>query len=119
MGLKHSTLVQHEKVQLRKMHPSLSTFLKRDSGNVKLDTEVRRWIVIRVPQLFTVKETRSKTQVSEVLDDLWRPYNLTEIDVFNCIFMRFADLSPLWVFRDIRRLEFFNCYLAVSFNVCL
>jgi hypothetical protein len=116
MGIDHSLLVQYEEIQLRKMHHLYRDFLKRDSSIVKLDAEVRRWIVIRSPTLFSTAEKHSKSEVGGSLGELFGPPNLEDISVFNCIFMRFVDLSPIWVFRDIKTKPFFHSYLAVSLS---
>jgi hypothetical protein len=96
------------------MHQVFVDFLKRDSSSVKLDAEVRRWIIIRCPQIFSTTESFSKIEVTELLDMLWRPMVLKEINVSNCLFMRFVDLSPIWPFRGIDSSEFFLSYIAVS-----
>jgi len=120
MGINQALLLQYEKKKLQELHPpAILQFIMSNRSNStvwKLDYQARVWIMIRVPELFKPDANFNKTQVSERWEALWGPgtSSMGKLDVMNCIFLRFIDLSPLWIFREILTPKFFEFYKIAS-----
>lgn len=106
-------LEQYERNLLTKVRPEVMGFFKRE-GSWKLDEQVRIWIILRVPELFDPAANYSRSEVEEILRKLWGPPNLEEATVHNCLFMRFIDFSPIWIYRAITTGEVYYGYLLAG-----
>lgn len=111
-GFDLTALKAYEQKKFKSLPSYLQHALARTS-NQKLDAEVRIWIVINSPGIWDPSERAAGVKTSKVMDGLFFPDKLEKATPFNCIHMRFIDLSPAWYLRDIQTQEFYNIFLTV------
>jgi hypothetical protein len=114
MGIDHNLLVKYEQMLLDRLNPKYAEFVER--SNCKLDRDVRRWIIIRCHDSL-VDRNSVKRIINAGWESAFHPEDWEEINVFNCIFLRFIDLSPIWLFRDIQTNSYYRAYERVSFRL--
>jgi hypothetical protein len=71
-------------------------------SNQKHDVAIRRFVVINCPQLFDVAIPPSINATMEAYKLLIEPESLEDCTIFNCLFLRFPELSPHWGLRAIK-----------------
>ena len=114
MGITQSILEQHERMLFCKQFPHFADYVIRDSSYQKIDSEIRIWIILCVPEVFEMSTEYNRKAVAKILDRLKGPMDMHHANTANCIFMRFVDISPIWIFWDICNPAVFDHFYGVS-----
>jgi hypothetical protein len=111
-------LEELEEGELQQLPPAVQTFINRKSEGGqghRLDREVRRWLAIRMPDIFQdVDKKIIPKAVGKRFKEFLAVSDYTEANVNNNFWLRFIDYSPHFLFRDIRTQLGFTYYFNVS-----
>jgi hypothetical protein len=111
----YEALIKYEEEEKKKISPIILEEIGK-SSDMKLDIDIRLWLYINTKHIWKpgVRPNRSITTAAVL--PLFAPSNLSETTPYNYIFLRFPDLSPTFLFRDIRTENAMLKYRNVSFN---
>jgi hypothetical protein len=89
---------------------------RKQKGN-KMDREVMRWILIASSSFYSsLRSKRKKREVGGEYAQLLTPLDYSDASVHSCIFLRFIDYSPQFLFRQIQSQDGFDCFKTVCFG---
>ena len=84
-----------------------------------LDPEVRRWLLIHNLELFSDGSGAkfNQTAVKKAFGAMLTPTNYAKASIMNNLFLRFPDMAPNFVFRDLKTEAGYAMYEKVRFNI--
>jgi hypothetical protein len=116
MGIQPGILDEYEEGLLQRLPEKLQKYVTTTSAHgSKLDREVRRWFAITMTSiLLDWKSKISRPKMESLYAPFFLPPDYSDATVHNCFFLRFIDLAPQFLFRDIKTLAVFKIYESVS-----
>lgn len=88
---------------------------KMDTGKQQmLDLSTRKWIAINVPDLFDPYVDVENKMSEARLHKLFYPEDISKASVHNNIYLRFPELSPTFMLRDIETAKALSFLVKVS-----
>jgi len=104
----------YEDQEMKKLHPVIQKWLSRNNSQ-KLDAEVRLWIYLATKPIWDPTGAPCHN-VESWYKRILMPADLATATPYNCIFLRFFDLSPLFPFRDFHTAESFDLFCRVRLH---
>jgi hypothetical protein len=116
MGIQPGLLDEYEEGLLQRLPDKLQRYVATTSAHgSKLDREVHRWFAITMSSiLLDWKSKISRPRMEALYVPYFIPPDYMEATVHNCFFLRFIDMAPQFLFRNIQTLAGYKLYESVG-----
>ena len=85
----------------------------------QLDSECNRWLIVTIPEILEdVERLHNKEAVKKAFNSVFDPPDYKEASPRNNFWLRFPDMAPHFLFRDIRSNDFYLLFRGVSSRNC-